>query len=142
MAKKKQTDLIPVEVIAGNILMIRKQKVILDRDSAKLYGVQTKVFNQAVKRNIKRSPEDFMFKFSDEEYENLKSQIVISSWGGDRRGRPNAFTEQGFRVRSVYPQGALERMRISELKNDKKKGQIGFIVKDKKSKYKLKRKKK
>lgn len=66
----------------------------LDRDLARLYGVETKVLNQAVKRNIKRFPEDFMFQLNREEFENLKSQIVTSSWGGIRK-LPHAFTEQG-----------------------------------------------
>ena len=62
---------------------------------AELYGVQPKVLIQAVKRNIKRFPEDFMFQLHDDEYKNLKSQIVTSSWGGIRRANPYAFTEQG-----------------------------------------------
>jgi len=85
--KKSKSELIPVEAIAGKILLIRNQKVILDRDLAEMYGVETRVLNQAVKRNITRFPEDFMFQLSKEEYDNLKSQIVTSSWGGARRGR-------------------------------------------------------
>ena len=64
---------------------IRGHKVMLDRDLAKLYGVETKVLNQAVKRNIERFPEDFMFQLTSEEYTVLKSQIVTSSWGGRRK---------------------------------------------------------
>jgi len=66
----------------------------LDRDLAELYGVRTMVLNQAVKRNISRFPQDFMFQLSKEELENWISQIVISSWGGTRK-LPYAFTEQG-----------------------------------------------
>ncbi len=66
----------------------------LDRDLAGLYHVETRILNQAVRRNIGRFPEDFMFQLTKEELENLKSQIVISSWGG-RRYMPMAFTEQG-----------------------------------------------
>lgn len=66
----------------------------LDKDLAEMYGVETKVFNQSVKRNIERFPKDFMFTLSEKEWENLRSQIVTSSWGGARY-RPNAFTEQG-----------------------------------------------
>lgn len=66
----------------------------LDQDLAKLYGVETKVLNQVVKRNIERFPEDFMFQLTEEEFRNLRSQIVTSSWGG-RRTPPYAFTEQG-----------------------------------------------
>ena len=62
---------------------------------AKLYGVEARALIQSVKRNIERFPEDFIFQISDEEYEILKSQIVISSWGGLRRSNPYAFTEQG-----------------------------------------------
>jgi len=69
----------------------------LDRDLAKLYEVETKVFNQAVKRNISRFPSDFMFQLTKEEYESLRSQIVTSSWGG-RRYLPYVFTEQGVAI--------------------------------------------
>ena len=66
----------------------------MDEDLAKLYGVETRVLNQAVKRNINRFPEDFMFQLTKDELEILKSQFVISSWGG-RRKLPSAFTEHG-----------------------------------------------
>jgi len=66
----------------------------LDSDLAELYGVETKVFNQAVKRNVGRFPDDFMFELNEEEFKNLRSQNVTSSWGG-RRYAPNVFTEQG-----------------------------------------------
>ncbi len=82
------------EVIRNKIFIVRGEKVMLDQDLADLYQVQTKVLNQSVKRNIKRFPIDFMFQLSAEEWQNLKSQIVTSSWGG-RRTEPYAFTEQG-----------------------------------------------
>jgi len=66
----------------------------LDKDLAAMYGVDTKVLVQAVKRNIERFPEDFMFQLNKDEFQNLRSQIVTSSWGG-RRTPPYAFTEQG-----------------------------------------------
>jgi len=88
----KQT--IPDEVIASKIYYIRGQKVMLDSDLADLYDVETKALNQAVKRNIERFPDDFMFQLTVEEFENLKSQIVTSSWGG-RRTLPYVFTEHG-----------------------------------------------
>ena len=91
--------IIPIENIVTQIYLIRKERVILDADLARLYGVETKVLNQAVKRNIKRFPQDFMFQLSKEEFENLKSQIVTSSWGG-RRTLPYAFTEQGIAMLS------------------------------------------
>ncbi|ABW66622.1 ORF6N domain-containing protein [Desulfosudis oleivorans] len=87
-------DIVPVERIASKIYVIRQIKVMLDRDLAELYGVETKVLKQAVKRNIKRFPSDFMFELTKEECKNLRSQIVTSSWGGSRYV-PMAFTEQG-----------------------------------------------
>jgi hypothetical protein len=80
--------------IENKILLIRGVKVMLDRDLANLYGVRTKVLNQAVKRNIKRFPLDFMFFLTDQEVANLRSQFVTSSWGG-RRYKVIVFTEQG-----------------------------------------------
>lgn len=90
-------SLIPLELIEHAILVIRGQKVILDRDLAALYEVQTKVLNQAVKRNLARFPEDFMFQLSQEEFENWRSQIVTLKPGRGRhlKYRPYAFTEQG-----------------------------------------------
>ena len=85
--------------IESLIYEIRGKKIMLDRDLARLYGVETKVLNQAVKRNIKRFPEDFMFQLTLEEYSNLKSQIVTSSWGGTRK-LPLVFTEQGLAMLS------------------------------------------
>lgn len=76
------------------IYLVRSQKVMLDLDLANLYGVSTKALVQAVKRNIRRFPADFMFQLSFQEVRNLRSQIVTSSWGGRRR-TPYAFTEQG-----------------------------------------------
>jgi hypothetical protein len=107
----EQTGIVPSERIADKIHVIRGRKVMLDRDLAELYGVKTHVLNQAVKRNLERFPEDFMFKLGQDEHKNLISQIVISSsgrkndgnlksqsvtssWGGKRK-LPLAFTEQG-----------------------------------------------
>lgn len=88
-------SLIPVDRIERAILLIRGQKVMLDADLASLYGVETRVLVQAVKRNLERFPEDFMFQLSREEFAVLRSQIVTSrNWGG-RRYPPYAFTEQG-----------------------------------------------
>ncbi len=82
------------EVIENKIFLIHGQKVMLSMHLAELYGVEVRSLVQAVNRNIDRFPEDFMFQLNNEEYENLKSQIVISSWGGMRHP-PYAFTEQG-----------------------------------------------
>jgi hypothetical protein len=96
----KETELIiPIERIQQCIYLIRKQKVMLDNDLAALYGVETKVLIQAVKRNIERFPSDFMFQLSNTEFGKLRSQFVTSSWGG-RRYLPYAFTEQGVAVLS------------------------------------------
>ena len=76
------------------IYLIRDLKVMIDRDLAELYGVETKKLKQAVKRNIERFPNDFMFELNQEEFENLRSQFVTSIWGGARY-KPMAFTEQG-----------------------------------------------
>jgi hypothetical protein len=88
-------DLIPHEQIERSILLLRGHKVMLSMDLAKLYGVAPRALVQAVKRNRKRFPPDFMFQLNLQEVRNLKSQIVTSSWGGMRRAAPYAFTEQG-----------------------------------------------
>ncbi len=85
---------IAAAVVATKILLVRGKKVMLDRDLAELYGVKTQVLNQAVQRNKERFPIDFMYQLTREEVVNLKSQIVISSWGGTRK-LPYVFTEQG-----------------------------------------------
>jgi len=84
----------PDEVIINKIYFIRGKKIMLDRDLAELYDVSTSNLNLAVKRNIKRFPEDFMFQLEDQEFRNLMLQNAISSWGGSRKA-PYAFTEQG-----------------------------------------------
>jgi aromatic ring-opening dioxygenase LigB subunit len=90
-------SLIPVEIIEQKIILIRDHKVILDSDLAVLYGVETKVLNQAVRRNILRFPDDFMFELTAEEHESLRSQIVTLKKGRGQHSKylPYAFTEQG-----------------------------------------------
>ena len=102
------------ENLARLVFFVRDEKVMLDADLARLYGVETGALNRAVKRNLDRFPGDFMFQFTKEDWENLKcqigissspssaparlerrSQVVISIFHGGRRGRPYAFTEQG-----------------------------------------------
>ena len=75
----KGSEVIPQHLIENKILFIRNKKVMLDRDLAMLYGVETRVLNQAVRRNIKRFPEDFMFQLTKEEMDNWKSQIVMTN---------------------------------------------------------------
>ena len=82
------------EKIANQIYLIRGTKVMLDKDLAELYGVETKRLKEQVKRNIRRFPEDFVFELTKDEFDNLRSQIATSSWGGVRY-MPMAFTEQG-----------------------------------------------
>ncbi|HYU31569.1 MAG TPA: ORF6N domain-containing protein [Thermoanaerobaculia bacterium] len=86
--------LVPTEVVESIIIVLRGEKVILDRNIARLYEVETKMLVRAVKRNLGRFPEDFMFQLTEEETQNLRCQIGTSSWGGSRY-RPYAFTEQG-----------------------------------------------
>jgi hypothetical protein len=94
MAKKESQIMIPDEVIMSKIYLIRGQKVILDRDLAELYEVETKALKQAVKRNLDIFPEHFMFELTEKEFKNLRSQIVTSSWGGQRY-LPFVFTDLG-----------------------------------------------
>jgi hypothetical protein len=98
---------VPVETIGSKILIIRGKRVMLDRDLAQLYGVSTKVLNQAVKRNLGRFPDDFMFQLNDHEFKKwkspcvtsisraLRSQIVTLKRGQHRKYLPYAFTEHG-----------------------------------------------
>jgi hypothetical protein len=94
MGKKQNEVAIPDEVVMNKIYVIRSQKVMLDKDLAELYKVETKQLKRAVRRNADRFPDDFMFELSKEEFDNLRNQIGTSSWGGTRYA-PMAFTEQG-----------------------------------------------
>jgi hypothetical protein len=86
--------IIPNEIISNNIYFIRNQKVMLDKDLAELFGVETKRLKEQVKRNITKFPNHFMFQLDENEFEILRSQIATSSWGGSRY-LPMAFTEHG-----------------------------------------------
>ncbi len=90
----RQNEIQPIDNIQKRIFFIRGLYVMLDSDLAELYGIETKVLNQAVKRNKERFPEDLMFTLTDSEFAILRSQNVTSSWGG-RRYNPKVFTEQG-----------------------------------------------
>jgi hypothetical protein len=83
-----------LQIIQSKIYEIRNQRVIIDFELAELYDVETRILNQAVKRNIKRFPPDFMFQLTNKEFDNLISHSVTSSWGGTRK-LPYAFTEHG-----------------------------------------------
>ncbi len=93
MTKKKA--LVPIESIVRKIIFLRSEKVLLDRDIAELYGVETKVLKQAVRRNIKRFPSDFMFELTKEENLSLRSQNVTLKRGQHSKYLPFVFTEQG-----------------------------------------------
>ncbi|MHB8423292.1 MAG: ORF6N domain-containing protein [Leptospirales bacterium] len=86
---------IPIESITSRIFLIRGQKVMLDSDLAELYGVETRVFLQAVRRNQERFPSDFAFQIDEEEWSSLRSQFVTSKGRGGRRYLPFVFTEHG-----------------------------------------------
>ena len=92
----RTSEIIPQEVVESKILLIRGKKVMLDRDLAALYGVETRALNQAVRRNIKRFPEDFMFQLSREEAIELsRSQFVTLKRGENIKYLPHSFTENG-----------------------------------------------
>ncbi len=90
----KNKVMIPEEVIMSKIYIIRGQKVIIDKDLAELYEVETKALKQAVRRNMDIFPDHFMFELTDDEFSHLRSQIVTSNWGGQRY-LPFVFTELG-----------------------------------------------
>ena len=93
-------EIIPIEHIESKILTIRNQQVMLDRDLAELYEVETKILTRAVRRNIERFPDDFMFQLNYKEFTDLKYQFGTSSWGGTRK-LPLAFTENGVAMLST-----------------------------------------
>ncbi|WEK35744.1 MAG: ORF6N domain-containing protein [Candidatus Pseudobacter hemicellulosilyticus] len=96
MPKSSSLPVIREETIINRIFIVRGQKIMIDRDLAEMYGVETRTLKQAVRRNLNRFPEDFMFEMTGTEFENWRSQIVISKQ--DRKGlryAPFCFTEQG-----------------------------------------------
>ena len=119
-------ELIPAERIENKILLLRGQKVILDRDLAVLYGVPTKALKQAVLRNAERFPDDFMFVLVPEELATLRSQFVTSKTDprGGVRYAPMAFTEQGVAMIS----GVLNSPRAIQVN-------IGFGVRERRAVY-------
>lgn len=116
MKEEQNASMIPDETVMSKIYLIREHKVMLDSDLAELYGIETKVLNQAVARNIDRFPSDFMFQVNEREWANLKSQFVTSSWGG-RRKLPNAFTEHGvLMLSSVLKSGRAIQVNIQVMR--------------------------
>jgi hypothetical protein len=114
MVTETQLPVVPDEIVMSKIYLIRGHKVMLDKDLADLYKVETRVLNQAVSRNMDRFPSDFMFQLNEKEWENLISQIVISSWGG-RRKLPFVFTEHGV-------------LMLSSVLNSRKAIQINILI--------------
>jgi len=94
MSKSAHSQSIVASKISQKIYFLRGDRVMLSTDLARLYGVEVRALIQAVQRNIERFPADFLFQLTADEHKNLKSQFVISSWGGARTA-PYAFTEQG-----------------------------------------------
>lgn len=92
---KNEQNILPVDIIESKIYFIRGKKVMLDSDLAELYQVETRILNQAMKRNLKRFPPDFCFQLNELEARNLRSQIVILGWGTYKKYLPYVFTEQG-----------------------------------------------
>lgn len=108
----KNEMMIPDQVIMNKIYIIRGQKVLLDKDLAELYEVETKALKQAVRRNSDIFPEHFMFELTEDEFKNLRSQIVTSSWGGQRY-LPFVFTELGvLQLANVLKSARARRMSI------------------------------
>lgn len=121
-AQDNAVSVIPSEKIDSRIYLIRGEKVLLDSDLAKLYGVETKTLNRAMQRNPGRFPADFMFQLTDDESEALRCQIGTSNTGrGGRRYLPHVFTEQGVAV--------FEAIRELMLPDPVKKREMGFHTK-------------
>ena len=149
--------IVPMERITSKIYIVRDTRVMLDRDLAELYGVETRTLKQAVRRNLKRFPADFMFELSYQEFRNLTSQSVTSSWGGVRRA-PMAFTQ--LRQMLATHEELKRKIEAMERKydeqfsvvfeaikqlidaKDKPKRKIGFEVKESAAAYSKKSKKK
>jgi hypothetical protein len=112
MSEHQKLSVIPDEVIASKIYLIRGQKVMLDKDLAELYETETRTLIQAVKRNIDIFPEHFMFQLTNQEFTILRSQTVISSWGGQRY-LPYVFTEHGvLQLASVLKSTRARKMSV------------------------------
>lgn len=131
------SDIVSVEAIAGKIYLIRGLKVMLDRDPAELYDIETKRLKEQVRRNIERFPEDFMFELTQEELKNWRSQFATSNqYIMGLRIPPFAFTEHGvlmlFSERFQIVFETLDQLLTVDVNKKKK---IGFTVKEKVSKY-------
>jgi regulator of replication initiation timing len=114
MVKKESVSVVPDEIVMNKIYIIRNHKVMLDRDLAELYHIETKVLKQSVKRNIDIFPEHFMFELTELEFEILRSQFVTSKDGrGGARYLPMVFTEHGIlQLSNVVRSGIAKQMSI------------------------------
>ncbi len=124
--EKDNNTLVPEDMIENRIFLIRGQKVMLSLDLADLYGIEPRVLIQAVRRNIERFPEDFMFVMTKEESANLKSQFVISSWGGARYP-PYAFSEHKIGQHDQDIISLFNSINTIIGYEEKPKGKMGFI---------------
>lgn len=119
MTEEKNLTIVDNKEIQNMIYTIRGRQVMIDSDLAYLYNVETKVSNQAVKRNLNRFPEYFCFQLTKEEYENLRSQFVTSSEDnihGGRRYMPYVFTEQGIAMLSAVLKNEVEYSKLYKIK--------------------------
>jgi hypothetical protein len=114
MAAERKTSIIPIERIGRCIFLLRGEKVMLDRDLAELYGVETRILNQAVKRNMSRFPADFMFKLDKQEADQLVTNCDRFESLKHAISTPDAFTEQGVAMLS----SVLRSKRAVEVKVD------------------------
>ena len=107
--EKKNTEIAIVDEtsIRDKIYIVRGVQVMLDFELAEIYGYSTSAFNQQVKRNEDKFPADFRFQLNNEEYQNLQSQNVTASWGGDRRTEPWVFTESGIYMLMTVLKGEI-----------------------------------
>ena len=133
---KEKTRALPTLQIESFMLTIRGQRVILDSELARLYGVATRRLNEQVKRNSARFPEDFAFRLNSQDVENLRSQIATSSSHGGRRYLPLVFTEHGAIMAANLINSAHQKIRPLLLPPPapRKRG-IGFEVKERRSVY-------
>ncbi len=129
MAKSANSTLIPDEVIMKKIYMFRGSKVMLDRDLADLYEIETKQLKRAVRRNISRFPHDFMFELSPKEFNNLRSQVGTSSWGGARYA-PMAFTEHDDQILVIFEYLIKLEQEKHQMLEQQSRKRVGYKRKD------------
>ena len=110
------SNIVKYEQVKDKIIILRGQQVILDSDVAALYGVETREINQAVKNNPDKFPDGYILKLDNQEVADLKSKILISSWGG-RRNAPTAFTESGLYMLATILKSERATQRLANVKD-------------------------